>query len=115
MADACRAHEPAAQKALLDAFPVLGSEDLDDEQWTLVEKILGLSSMEAAIPTNMMRGIEDVAAKLVQDIEAGKADLSNLDIEAIGQRVLSQVDTSDVSAFAANLDRILPALGSMNK
>ena len=71
--------------------------------------------MEAAIPPNMLRGIEGVASRLAQDIVAGKADLGSLDIEALGQQVLAGVDTADVDSFADNLDKILPALGKIAK
>jgi hypothetical protein len=69
--------------------------------------------MGSAIPDGMMRGIEQVASKLASDLQAGKADLASLDLESIGQSVLNGASQADVSAFAANLDKILPALDRM--
>lgn len=86
-----------------------------DECWALLDKALGLAQMEDAIPAPMMRGIESVANRLVQDIASGKADLASLNIEEIGQSVLSQVDTQDVTCFANSLDKILPALDKLQK
>ena len=71
--------------------------------------MLNILKMERAIPGNMMRGIESVASRLVQDINCGKTNLSQLNIEEIGQQVLSQVDQTDISSFAQNLDKIIPA------
>lgn len=113
---ACRAHKPEFQTAFLGHFSELGTEeDLTEEQWTLVDKVLSMRHMENAIPANMMRGIEQVAGKIVGDIQAGRADLSTLDIDAIGKQVLSSVSQSDVSDFASNLDKILPALERIQK
>ena len=60
----------------------------------------------------MMRNIESVANKLVQDVASGRASLDSMDVEAIGQQVLSSVSPEEISAFAGNLDKILPALQS---
>ena len=70
--------------------------------------------MESAIPGNMMRGIESVASQLVSDITAGRATMGEIDVEDIGQRVLSSVSTRDVQDFTKNIDKILPAIQNMN-
>ena len=75
--------------------------------------MIALHTMEASIPTDMMHGIESVANQLVQDIASGKASMDSLDVESIGQKVLSGVSRRDVQAFATNIDKILPAIGSM--
>lgn len=104
-----------AWKALEDEFPELAGKTPVDETWSLLDKALGLSAMEDAIPAPMMRGIEDVANKLVQDIANGKADLSTLNIEAIGQQVLNNVSSDEVASFANNLDKILPAIDRLQR
>lgn len=112
--DVVREKTPDGQKAMLEAFPELVKEgDFDDETWTLCDKLLSVSSMDSVIPSAMMKGIESVASSLMKDIESGKTDLGNLDIERIGQQVLNNVSEDDVSNFAANLDKILPALSRM--
>lgn len=84
-----------------------------DAQWEIVQRIAALASMESAIPQDMMTGIESVANKLVMDLQQGKADLGSLDVEAIGQQVLSQVSQEEIASFANNMDKILPALERM--
>lgn len=92
----------------------LGTSPGTSEQWTLLEKALSLSTLESNIPAPMMRGIENVASKLMQDMAQGKADFSNLNVEAIGQQVLSGVSESDVASFANNIDKLIPALQRMH-
>lgn len=115
--EGCQNRDPAAFAALAEAMPEVKGNNSEptDEQWKLLSKALGLADMESAIPPNMLRGIEGVASKLAQDIAAGKADLGSINIEALGQQVLSGVDPADVDSFADNLDKILPALSKFAK
>ena len=106
---------PEGFDAVAKAFPYLGAAAPTDEEWVMLDKAFGLAAMDDAIPKPMMRGIESVASKLVQDIAAGRTNLQSLDIERIGQQVLSQVSTDDVSSFAGNLDQILPALERLQR
>ena len=92
----------------------LGADPPTEEHWTLLDKAFGMATMESAIPAPMMRGIESVANKLVKDLASGNADLGALDIESIGKQVLCNVSNDDVSSFADNLDKILPALERMH-
>ena len=115
VAAAAQRRAPAAEAAARRALPELGEAPLDEEQWALLERVLGIAAMQRAIPGGMMRGIEDVASKLVRDIEAGRVSMEALDIEKIGEQVLGTVSTDDVSAFANNIDSILPALQRMGK
>lgn len=107
---AAAAQRRAPRQGLVAAFPELGEDAPTGEQWELLDKAVGLATMQDAIPQPMMQGIESVANQLVKDLAAGKADLSNLNIEAIGKQVLSNVAPNEVSDFANNLDKILPAL-----
>jgi hypothetical protein len=115
ISEACQQRSTEAQVHLLRAFPALGDQDLSDEQWEVYLKLLNLAGMEAAIPDGMMRGIEDVASKLVRSMEDGTTDLASLDMEEIGKQVLQKVGSGDVSEFASNLDKILPALQRLQK
>ena len=94
-------------------FSELGDAPYDARSMALVERIRTMASMTNAIPANMMRGIERVAADIVDNINRGTTDLSSVDIESIGQRVLRDVSDDDVGAFATNLDKIIPALEKM--
>lgn len=108
--DRCKARD--CETLLLDEFKALAP--LTDDDWSDFTKVFALSTMETAIPGNMMKGIEDVASQLVQDITSGKASMSSLNVEDIGQRVLSGVSNKDMEAFTQNIDKILPAIGNMN-
>lgn len=102
----------ARSRLVLDRFSdELGARPLTQDEWVQFESVHQLCTMHSAIPTEMMRGIESVANGLVEEVANGKASLETLDIEAIGQKVLSQVSSHDISSFASNLDKILPALG----
>ena len=94
-------------------FPELGAAEYSEESLGLARRIGSLCTMRSAIPTNMMNGIEKVAASLVRDINAGTVDFASLDVEKIGEQVLKGVGESDVGEFANNLEKILPALQTM--
>ena len=81
-----------------------------DEEWDMLNRIIGLVTMKSAIGDNMMSGIERMANKIVDDIAQGKTDMSSLNVESIGKEVLSSVSASDMTQFANNIDKLLPAL-----
>ena len=109
-----QAHEPAAFARLVEAFPYLGPRPPSAHEWSLLTRAASLATMESAIPAPMMRGIESVASELVGEL-GDNPDLGALDMEAIGRRVLANVSGGDVEAFAANLDKILPAVTNLPK
>ena len=92
------------------SFPDLGNDTYTAEQIAIVDRMKNLVTMDDAIPSDMMRGIEAVASRIVKDINNGRCDLASLDIESIGQQVISGVNEEDMSKFASNLDKIIPAL-----
>lgn len=91
-------------------FPELGDSPFTAEECGIVERMKNLVTMDDSIPSNMMRGIEAVANRLVKDLNNGTCDLATLDLEGIGQQVISKVSDSDMGTFAANIDKIIPAL-----
>ena len=107
---ACKARE--CEEGILGTFKEL--KPLNDDDWDAFTKMFALCTMETAIPGNMMKGIEEVASQLVNDITSGKASMDSLNVEDIGNRVLSGVSSSDVQAFSQNIDKILPAIQNMN-
>lgn len=112
VADACKRHDPSGFRAVAKAFPYLeaNSSDPTDEEWALLAHCFTMATMESAIPAPMMRGIESVANRLVMDMQNGTTDLASLNMENIGQEVLNGVSQSDMSAFANNIDKILPVI-----
>lgn len=107
----CVRNNPNITPHVLSAtFPELGDEAFTSDECRIVERMKNLVTMDDSIPSNMMRGIEAVANKLVKDLNNGTCDLANLDLEGIGQQVISKVSDSDMGTFAANIDKIIPAL-----
>ena len=114
--DGCRGRDPKAWKVLANTMPELAiTKPPTDAHWELLDHAVALANMDDAIPQPLMKGIESVAGKLMQDIASGKASLETLDLEEIGKQVLGGVNAKDVSNFASNLDRIVPALQQLHK
>ena len=112
----CQARDESGFAAFvhgLDKDATWHCESIDSEEWETVNQCIGLSTMHSSIPPQMMRGIENVANKLAKDMMEGKTSLSDLNVDAIGQQVLSGLGSEDISDFANNMDKILPALGGM--
>jgi hypothetical protein len=62
------------------------------------------------IPVGMMSHIETMASKLADDIVSGKTNMNNMNLNELGQHVLSQCKEEDMDKFAENIDSLLPAL-----
>ena len=105
-----RAHATDSSEELLRAFPELGTDEYTPEHMDIVDRIRSIVAMDDAIPSNMMRGIENMAGKLVRDLNNGRCDLNSLDIEGIGKQVIQNVSDQDMETFASNLSTIIPAL-----
>lgn len=116
VAERCRSRNLAAFRSVIQQV-CPESADTDqapsDNDWSNLNTALGLATMRSTIPAPMMSGIEHVANQLMRDMSSGKTDMSQLDVEAIGQRVLANVRPDDMSAFASNIDKILPALSHL--
>jgi hypothetical protein len=115
--DMCCESDPQAFREIMVACcgpdVKITDSEIESESWELLHKCIGLATMKSAIPMPMMSGIENMANKLVNDIASGKADMSSLNVETIGQQVLSQVSTEEMNQFANNIDKLLPALGHL--
>lgn len=107
---AVRGTEPLTTESLCAAIPELGDAPYTSDHIEILERARNLVTMDEAIPSDMMKGIESMANRLVGDINSGRADLASLDIESIGQQVIDNVSEADIGAFASNLDKIIPAL-----
>ena len=117
VAEGCKKRDMDSYLAFQSKVPDLkatkNETPLTEEEWVKLEKIAALCTMETSIPAPMMRGIEGVAARLMEDIASGKTSLDSLNVEAIGNEVLSGVSSSQIDEFAKNMDKILPALQQM--
>lgn len=101
-----------------DVVPVLRShfsdipwpDVLSKEQWEIVIQLNSYSSVGKNIPVKMMGRIENMASKLADEIVSGKRDLGSMDLNDIGQQVLSGCDQEDMNSFAENIEQLLPAI-----
>ena len=86
-------------------------------EWSRVEAALrqlnDLSRVQKNIPTNMLSHIESYATDLAGKITSGDADLSNLNLQTIGEDVLKHCSEEDINGLANNIGSLLPALGSL--
>lgn len=96
-----------AEDALKQEFHL---NDFDNEDWEIVQNLYSYATVGNAIPSRMMTRIEDLAGKLAEDIVSGKKDMSTVDLNDIGQQVLSGCAPEDMQKFAGNLDELLPVI-----
>lgn len=107
--------DESAAEAVRAVFPYLGEAEFVPKEWDILEQASTFASLQAHIPCGMMKGIESVAAELANGVRDGKG-LPNMDVasmESIGERVLQNVSSNDMQAFASNIDKLMPLLGSM--
>lgn len=110
----CETKSKEALELLTPYFSALMRGDtFPDEVWKAFTKMFALNTMESAIPINMMRGIENVASKLVNDLGDEATNISNLNVEEIGRKVMEQVSEEDMRMFQQNLNQIIPAISSV--
>ena len=84
-------------------FPVLTTTPPDEEQWKIIDGLFTLVLMERALPPSMMQGIEQMANQLMTSMDT-------VDLETLGQQVLSNVSMDDMAKFTKNLDGMLPEM-----
>lgn len=90
-------------------------ENPSEEVWNTIIQLNGYSAVGENIPTKMMGRIENLANKLADDIVNGRANISDMNLQDIGQQVLSQCDESEMNKFASNIENLIPALQSFQK
>jgi len=112
----CKLKSEVAISELKTKIPEMNWEDpMTDSHWNILVKLFSFCEVGGAIPGNMMNKIESMANKLANDIMSGKQDMGNMDLQSIGEEVLSQCNTSDMNDFAKNIDKILPAINNLQK
>lgn len=88
-------------------------EPVEENQWTVLIRLFSFCQVGSAIPSQMMGNIESMANKLAGEIMSGKKDLASMDLQAIGEEVLSKCNPNDMNHFANNIDKILPAINNL--
>lgn len=107
---------------------VFGGDALTEEEWAAFTCIDGaswqkvehgfkqlndLTKVQQNIPAPMLSQIEAYATKLAGEITSGNADLSTLNLQAIGEDVLANCSEEDINGLASNMGSLIPALGSL--
>lgn len=87
-------------------------DEINEEAWEIIARLNDISTVVGNIPSGMMTQIESMAARLAGDLQAGRIDMSNIDLSSLGEQVLSQCSESDMSKFAGNLGNLMPVVQS---
>lgn len=111
---ACSQKDPSVFAKLTEHFPEIVVSNYEDS-WNIIVQMNGYSAVGENIPSKMMGKIENIASKLADDIVNGRTDMTSMNLNDIGQQVLSQCDENDVSQFTNNVENLLPALQSFQK
>ena len=110
----CKERKEEIIPKLAEEFPEIDwKEPVNEGQWGVLVKLFSFCDVGEAIPSQMMGKIENMASKLASDIMSGKKDMASMDLQSIGEEVLSQCNSSDMSRFADNIDKILPAINNL--
>lgn len=124
----CKAHDPGALRMLeasgIEAFGHAGDtyhlmgDDARTELWTLLNNLISFSTVASAMPVGMRTRVEEVAAQLSAQMEAGTLSLDQFTPERmmeIGQSVLAGTTPEDLESIVAQMDRLLPAVREMTR
>ena len=78
-----------------------------------MEQMNSFCRVQKNIPSGLMGRIENYAYKLANNISSGSCDISDINLNQIGQEVLSGCDTSEMSQLANNINELLPTLNTL--
>lgn len=107
-ANAWTAVPEVARQSLVTA---LGSADA--RAWTQVDQMNSYAKISTNIPTGVMSKIETMASKLASDLQNGSITMDSLNLQDIGEKVLSECDAGDLSKLTGNIGELLPVLSQM--
>ncbi len=74
--------------------------------WEFITKLNEYSSlytMYAKVPTGMMSSIESMAHSIAAQIGSGEMSLGDLNLQAVSEQVMSNINTDDLRTFADSL------------
>lgn len=84
-----------------------------DDTWSDLEQAVCFSRVQKSIPTGMLSKIEECAQSLARDISSGKTSLESIDLQKLGEGVLSQCSEEDMNKMAGNIGSLLPSIGTL--
>ena len=111
VAQLCNSRSNVAFQRLCQSFPSLQSTvPLTDEQWCLLNKVISLSTMHGTIPAPVMRGIEDAANQLANNVKDGGPAFEERNLMNIGAQVLARMSVQEMRDMTNNLPMLIPAI-----
>ena len=66
------------------------------------------------VPSGMMNTIHKTAFSLASDIQSGKITMDSLNINNLAQKVMSEIDESELEEFATSLSNDKGGINRMN-
>lgn len=82
------------------------TEDQKEKIWECFRNLIQYSSMVnmyAKVPSTMLSTIKNMAGSLVEKIQTGDVDFSNLNPMQIGEMMMKDIDTKDIENFGRSL------------
>lgn len=107
-AEAWTAVPEGARRPLVEAL-----QPRDAAGWVQVDQMNSYSRISSNIPTGVMSRIENMATKLAGELQTGSVTMETLNLQQIGEQVLSTCDASDLTQLSGNLGELLPVLSNM--
>lgn len=111
----CNQHNPVVYSQLQTFFKEFEHATFIDTAWEPILKLNGYATVDQSIPSSMMGKIESLASRIADDISNGNTDFSKLNLNEIGQEVLSQCNEKEMNDFASCIDNLIPALHSFQR
>ena len=81
-----------------------------DHLWQYIYKLKNLSDIYNAVPSKVLGAVEQTAGNFVEQLSQGKLDLANLDLNKLGEDMLSHMSDEDMAKFESELPEIFQAL-----
>ena len=81
--------------------------------WDTVDQLNSYTKLSSQVPTGVMSKIESMASKLASDLNSGAVTMDTLNLQSIGEQVLSGCDANELSKLTGNLGELLPILSQM--
>ena len=88
---------------------------LPHEFWSCIQQMNSFAQVQSNIPCDMMKNIEEYAQKLAGDITSGKMSFEDMNLDRLGQDVLSQCSTADMEKLANNMSSLLPSIANLQQ
>lgn len=81
--------------------------------WSQIDQLNSYAKISSNIPTGVMSRIETMASKLASDLHSGSVTMDTLNLQNIGEQVLSNCDAAELSKMSENIGDLLPVLTQM--